>query len=425
MENVFVAWSRNYELARCVADKLENMEFQVTVGGGSPKDMFIGSQIQQQMDSASYAIILAQKKTEFSGSAEFSDNVMFEWGYLISKLTSQKVFAYLIDTDERELPSDLVGSWVIPIKSENNDANEIAQQIVDQFKIEKRSVDKLEVMSRWREIKETLQNYGTQHKYSDFEIAQFVLYSLFSSYYYNDIPTFTKACSKIETTSENLRIVLLIAQLKMQIYEATSNLAKPLGIEDYFEISAMLSHEHESQIEESDLKCWARIIRLDAISLCNCLVIQDSIGDSEYYATEAIRLGTEVLDLIESDLALYPHNTHYANLIKGFQYRNIAGAYLELHNVDQAKEFFKQSVAAREKLYFYFKQTYSTEHTLCSKFAQEYYLSLLERCQYEDNPMEKKRIKLTVEKFLSSWEDDFSRQQSLLRLVKEAFSKID
>ena len=150
MENVFIAWSGNYELATCVAAQLEKRGFHAIVGGGAPHDMYIGVQVQTQMNACAYAVILAQKKPDITDHAEFSDNVMFEWGYLISRLPSKNVFVFLIDTGERELPSDLIGSWIIPVERGEADNEELSLGIANQFEIEIQSLDELEILSRWK-----------------------------------------------------------------------------------------------------------------------------------------------------------------------------------------------------------------------------------------------------------------------------------
>ena len=118
MENVFIAWSKSRSLADSIACKLKESGINPIVGGGLPQDMFVGNQIVSQMDSCNFAMILIQKKGEIGGVAEFNDNVMFEWGYLLAKLGNRKIFVFLIDTSERELPSDLVGSWVMPVSKQ-------------------------------------------------------------------------------------------------------------------------------------------------------------------------------------------------------------------------------------------------------------------------------------------------------------------
>lgn len=425
MENVFIAWSGNYPLACLVASELESRGYQAILGGGSPTDMFIGSQIQAQMNSATYAIILAQKKP-LEGPAEFSDNVMFEWGYLIARLTSKKVFVFLIDTGERELPSDLIGSWVIPVSREGRDETEIATEIIGQFRTEKIVVDKLEIMSRWKEVKIDIKKFGEMGQLGDYEAAQLIFFSILTAYYYDDIDFLLDAIYGLNAQSDTLRVVIGEALAILQIFKSTSNLARPLEIDEYFEITSMLTNEFEIQLDESDLRDWLKIMRYEKLSLCNCIVDIDWQGDdARHYHLEAIAWGEKALSLIEESLFTYPENTQYSNLIKSFLFRNIALAYYSMEEDELAKKYFEQSVESRKKVYFYYKHAHPSDSVLCSKFAQEYYLALLEKCKYENNLMERKRIQATVQRFLNAWEEDFSRQQSLLNKVKNAYSDLN
>lgn len=425
MDNVFIAWSRNKSLAKKVSSLLKASSYTPILGGGTPKDMFVGSQVMNQMDRCNFAIILAQKKPEISSNAEFSDNLMFEWGYLIAKLSSPKVFAYLIDTSERELPSDLMGSWTSIVSTKGKTEEELAQEIVAQFAVEKSAVDKFEILSRWRTVKSVLASYGSSNAYTDHEVAQFVLFGVFSAYYSDDLPSFSRICRNIETTSPDLSAILSLIQTKVMIYEKTDNLSKALEINHYFELTQMLSYAVEETIKDSDLSQWTKIIRLDAMSLADSMV---ALGlkkqDSEIYIQHSIKIGQEVLRLIEENLEAYEANLQFARLLRGLQYRNLSLAYIQLNNSDEAKKYLDLSAKVREELYFSYRQSRDPDPLLLSKLAQEYYLVQLERCNYEISPIEKRGIVLTVEKYIVNWESEFVRQQSLLSMVKHAFEKI-
>ena len=297
MENVFIAWSGNYSLACAVATQLESHGYQAIVGGGSPKDMFVGKQIQAQMNSATYAIILAQKK-DMEGIAEFSDNVMFEWGYLISRLTSKKVYVYLIDTDERELPSDLVGSWVTLVTKNGRSDDEIAEEIVGQFETEIIVLDKLEIMSQWKEVKALIVSLGKSRQLGDHEAAQYVLFSVLTAYYYDEVNSLLNAIYRIAAQSETMKAVTQASTAILSIFDNTANLAKPLEIGDYFEITSMLDQDVENSLEKSDLKDWLKILRYQALNLANTVGMKFALDILFKY----IRLSSALLRLLISKL---------------------------------------------------------------------------------------------------------------------------
>ena len=85
MDNVFIAWSGNKELAKELA-KIINSTNKVNaiVGGGQPKDMFVGEQVLNQIGKCDSAILLVENK-----DGQISPNLMFEWGYIIAKMQSK------------------------------------------------------------------------------------------------------------------------------------------------------------------------------------------------------------------------------------------------------------------------------------------------------------------------------------------------
>ena len=425
MENVFIAWSGNYELATCVAAQLEKRGFHAIVGGGAPHDMYIGVQVQTQMNACAYAVILAQKKPDIADHAEFSDNVMFEWGYMISRLPSKNVFVFLIDTGERELPSDLIGSWIIPVERGEADNEELSLDIANQFEIEIQSLDKLEILSRWKEMKSAIKRHEARRRYSDYEMAQFSLFSLKSAYYHDEMPSFYQALSNMSTATGTLGAVIELTQAIASIFINTANLARPLEIEDYFELTTALSQPFEDRVEENDLRQWAQILRYDAISLCNIMVASgESEDERAFYYEESLTWGRKTLEAIEANIAENPENEFFADLMKSYQYRNQAKAYHELGKVDEAKECLTLAVKNRERFYFQYRRAYPEDSVLRSKLSQEYYLSLLESAKYEDNPLERRKIVATVKKLMGSWKEDFERQQALFEMVRKAYDAL-
>ena len=55
MANVFIGWSGNSKLAYKVKAILETVNHTVTVGGGTPKDMFVGGQVISQINDCTHA----------------------------------------------------------------------------------------------------------------------------------------------------------------------------------------------------------------------------------------------------------------------------------------------------------------------------------------------------------------------------------
>ena len=112
-ESVFVVWGGNQELAGLVGRKLDSIHFSGVVGGGQPTDLFVGSQVLSQIHQCTRAIILVEDTSgiDLASGYNLSDNLMFEWGYIIGTFPPSKVHVFLIDLSARDLPSDLAGSW--------------------------------------------------------------------------------------------------------------------------------------------------------------------------------------------------------------------------------------------------------------------------------------------------------------------------
>ena len=427
MESVFIAWSGNYKVATRVAAQLEAKGFRAVVGGGTPHDMFIGSQVLSQMDACSHAIILAQKKNDTSTGelAKFSENLMFEWGYMIARVSSKNVYAFLIDTGERELPSDLMGSWVVAIKSAGLTEDETAERIVERFEVESRSLDKLAIMSQWKEVKALAKQHAARKKYSDSEMAQMVLFSLKSAYYHNEMSLMLQGLSYTGSIGGMLGAAIEEARCIASVFVKTDGLKKRLQVEDYFEITTFLSQPFEQSFDDESLANWAKILRYDAISLCNVIAPEGlDQAERDYYWNESLAWGEKTLAAIAEDVAHHPENDLFASLMRSYQYRNQSKALKMLGDETTAIEYLGRSVEERERFYFGYKSAFPDDTIMCSKLAQEYYLSLLERARCVGNPIEKRRIMATVKKLMVSWQEDFERQQALLDMVKNAYNAL-
>lgn len=318
-----------------------------------------------------------------------------------------------------------MGSWVVPIQSADLSEEETAAKIVERFEVESRYLDKMAIMSQWKEIKTIAKQHAVRKKYSDFEMAQMVLFSLKSAYYHNEMPLMYRGLSYTGSVGGMLGAVIEEARLIASIFVKTDDLKNHLEVDDYFEITTFLTQPFEESIEDPSLAHWAKILRLDAISLCNVIAPAGlDQAECDYYWNESLAWGKKTLAAIEEEVADHPENDLFASLMRSYQHRNQAKAYRELGDEATAVECFGLSVKERERFYFAYRSSYPDDAVLCSKLAQEYYLSLLERARFEGNPIEKRRIMATVEKLMVSWREDFERKQALLDMVKKAYDAL-
>ena len=427
MESVFIAWSGNYDLACEVGEQLGNKGYRAVVGGGWPRGNFIGRQVIEQMNSCTHAIILASKKTE-GGSCKFSDNLMFEWGYLISKFPEGRVTSYLLDAELEELPTDLAGSWANSIVTTGRALDEIAAEIVRLFRIERTSLDKLEVMSNWQDVKGYISSFAQRHSRSDSEMAQYVLYSVLASFYNNEVDVLDQLIGRIHTASRTLSSIISMVRVMLRAYISTSYMANPLELREYYEIVTMLEQEYEDDVEddEVDLKQWVRIIRLEHMQFCNYLMALATPDEKDaYFHEEVIRLGKRAVGLLEENLAQFPQNRSFAALYLSYLHRNMAVSYRVMGMEEDAIEQFTISGTYRKDFFFKYRTEHQDDAMVCDKISQEYYLALLEQTEFEPDPDKRRRIMRTVRQYLEFWEDQSRRRQSLLEMVREAYARVE
>ena len=185
MDNIFIGWSGNLSLAEQVAALINNKSpKKAIVGGGVPKDMFIGAQVLNQIDRSNYALLLVEDKDD----GQISHNLMFEWGYIAAKLSVNNICTILINKSSRELPSDLLGTWVFELNYDRN--NESEDQFANKiFDIVQRSFGESEeknyfnLIDRWNQVFVRIQTTKVDN---DQEMAEYLLLGSLAAYYYMD-----------------------------------------------------------------------------------------------------------------------------------------------------------------------------------------------------------------------------------------------
>jgi len=115
-----------------VSAQLTAFGFIGIVGGGTPTDTYIVTQIFSQINQCTRTIILVQN-THQELPGVFNNNLMFEWGYLTAKLGPRKLHIFLIGESTKSLPSDLSGVWASEIKNVDKTLDQIAQEVTVMF----------------------------------------------------------------------------------------------------------------------------------------------------------------------------------------------------------------------------------------------------------------------------------------------------
>ncbi|PTW58732.1 putative nucleotide-binding protein with TIR-like domain [Breoghania corrubedonensis] len=135
---VFVVWGGNKDLAEKVSKRLMDKVTEATVGGDLTdldSNYYIGPRIVAQMSEASECIILV--KADFDEKIEryrFRENLMFEWGFLLSRLKKGKLFVFLTNCERTALPSDLQGAFTFVVPRDAETLASQASWIVKKYK---------------------------------------------------------------------------------------------------------------------------------------------------------------------------------------------------------------------------------------------------------------------------------------------------
>ena len=200
--NVFIVWGGNRSLANKVSEKIqERNEFNVIVGGDNPNDIFIGEVVLRQIKMSSVAIILAQNSDKSGNDVLLRPNLMFEWGYISADFKAKNVHVFLMDMEERDLPSDLRGSWAKSIVTKGKSEDDVAKEIADIFDHDyhEQHIPAIETFENWNNIKNDIRNHPVNPLYTDREIAAIILYSFQASFYYHDIKELREWILKIKS----------------------------------------------------------------------------------------------------------------------------------------------------------------------------------------------------------------------------------
>jgi len=441
-KKVFIAWNGdNLEIANKVGDLIGEHDFTAIVGGGSSNNRFVGDTVIKQMNQSEIAIIIIERVPVDKYSYKISENVMYEWGYLNSRINDpEKIRVFLVNTNIDDLPSDVKGFWVNKVikNKYNNDKereksfNETADEISNIFlndinKIKQPNKDKLQYLVRWDEYKHEIYNYNG---YS--QIAEKLLYGMQSSIYLNEIEPLISNLRKIQNCSTEVHSIINCTCSMLSIFIKTNRLTKRLSKSDYNELIDSLSFEYESCINDSELKMWCKILRKDKLQLCYEFAA-DSFNDSKKFLIKSLKQGLEVIDLIKEQIKRKPADEHYASLYLSFQYRNLAEIYNSLHKIspneyslDEEKKYRKLSYETRNKLRQYYKQTYG-EDMIFDNLLQEYILSIIEFYPFvSDNDLQEDMAN-SAQVLIEKWKEQLERKNSIFNEINEkaiAFMKM-
>ncbi|MBO4638554.1 MAG: nucleotide-binding protein [Treponema sp.] len=420
MSNVFIGWSGNKSLADKVADLItEKTGDHVIVGGGLPKDMFIGAQVIDQINRCDTAILLVEDK-----NGMISSNLMFEWGYIYAKFAISNVHAFLLNKQSKDLPSDLMGSWVteVSFNKASTSEQELSERILDLYlqNSKNRTVrNYFDLISDWKKVFTYLTDKTSN---SNQALCEYILAGCLAAYYYQDNMILRQTLNNLKVPLP-VNIIVQFAKAYIDIFIQSENMSKPLSQQDYFSIMQVFETIIKRQKHFSnDVETLLDILNYDAYSLANVLFMKNDNLDEETKkfcsnkAKECLEKDFELLDSFEET---YKNNECLVLLLRSYIFNDIGHLYKDAFNDESSfLEKLTESVEYRKQLHQCFISNYPANIFLATKLEQEYIIALSEQCNYMENSVLKTMYKnLVITKF-EEWEKELVYTSSLTDRIK-------
>lgn len=429
-EKVFIAWGGNQNLAQAVGIELGKHGFLGIIGGGSPSDMFVGTQIFSQINQCTRAIILAENVSHNSDTS-FSNNLMFEWGYLTAKMESRKPHVFLIGVSRKNLPSDLSGIWAKEIDGISKTTESIAQEIVCSF-IEEVSrpveINKIEIFDRWNEIKRYLEIHSVSPAYSEIECAHYLLHSIEVCYAYMEEEQLQELIDRIKPSSDVLAFAIKIIKANLELFTKSHALTHQISLDTFSELKAVFDCKFDFINQDRNLHMWFEYFCASRLGMLYTFIILQSDFDAESklaYSKKAVKCFEDALYALNEIVKKYPGETVYVKLYEGYVYRNLHRIHQIIGDTEKAFQCITDSSKAHEIFYLHYKQHYPSNGYIIKQFGKEYYFGCAERLKYIEDPIEKKITENTIRSFFGKLENESGRQHVVLEQLRHILAGKD
>lgn len=422
IETVFIAWGGNQSLAQCVERELNAQHFNAVVGGGQQTDIFIGTQVLTQIHKATRAILLVENAggTETDGGYNFSDNLMFEWGYITGTFQPSKVHVFLIDVSAKDLPSDLAGSWASEVSTAGQTREDVARLIAGTFAQDAShsiEMDKLQIMHMWSRVLHYIETYNDAPQCSDIELAHYLVHSIETCYYYMDEDRLEELVGAIRPVSRVLEFAVALVKANIRLFRETGGLHLPLPFDSYMELKTFFERPFDISYQDEGLDHWFRFFCMRRSALLRRMVAinpEFTEADRRGLMEETLQLTNQALGILSQIVERHPADAGYANMYRGYIHRDKYLLLTTLGDHDAAVAENRLAVRAKESMYIEYKTRYPQDLILIQHLGQEYYLALAERVDFVEDPIERMMMKKTIGTFLEKLERSTDRQHVLL-----------
>ena len=353
---------------------------------------------------------------------QISHNLMFEWGYITAKLPVNNICTILINKSPRDLPSDLLGTWVFELKSEaGGDETALAKEVLE---IVERSFgedgDKnyFNLIDRWPQIFSRLKN---QLPENDTESAEYILMGCLAAYYYMDNIPLRKL---LDTLSGTMAIndVISFAKAYIDIFIESENMTKEISQDTAFALVEVFestltraSSIGEEQDRLLDILCY------DAYGLTCSLFLKNPDIDEELksiFVEKSLDCYTKAIEIID-EFSEKNNCVCLWQLLRSYLFNDLAHFYLSVvGDTEKFKSYLASSVEQRKMLYQTFASMYPDNLFLATKFEQEYIIALSEQCNYLEEGFTKAMFKKNILSKFQRWQKELIYTSSLTDRIK-------
>ncbi len=425
MGNIFIGWSGNKDLADEIAVLLnkQSQSFAI-VGGGKPKDMFIGAQVIDQINRCDLAILLVEDKNGI-----ISPNLLFEWGYILAKFSVNNVHAFLINKKAKDLPSDLLGSWVNEIlyNKENQTKEEIASEIVNIFlknNTNQSVKNYFDLISNWKQVYALL---TSDIPNSNQSVCEYILSGCLAAYYYQDNNMLRQVLNTIKI-NDTISTVVIFAKAYVDVFLKSDNMTKALSQTEFF--NCMQTFEmvlKRNKLLSSDVEMLLDILCYDVYGLSCMLYLKNGDLDSEtikFCSEKAKTCFEKDIEMLETFNGTFKNNKCLNNLLRSYIFNDIGHLYRDaFKDNEKFLHYLSMSLEERKNLYQSFTSLYSNNIFLANKLEQEYIIALSEQCNYMDDSFLKTMYQQSVLAKYEEWEKELVYTSSLTDRIKDNINK--
>jgi hypothetical protein len=365
---IFIAWEQDKTkiLADLVKTKLEDRKFSPVLGGeeANPQKMnfYLGAQVLAQLNSASRAIIL---------TSTFRPNLMFEFGYLVSRLKPSNLHVFLIDNERSKLPADLNGIWCETIPrslNEKDDMKEdtlLADTIIELFikQIKEYPDESVVALCNWARWKTWLEDMTQGKRATDPKnLGLAILHSIQPALYYDDLEFLRHLLKQMNcTTPGELEKAMSIVFLACDYHDITEDAFSEPKPERFVNLVRSLEATLETiRINDFNklnlnnlLWIWTELIGNDFLGLCYRRMAQT--GNKKRYREDSLKKACrsfkkakvflDKLDKMEGEL-----NRTWFLLWKSYVYYNLGRVATELRSYEYGKKILIEARRARTDL---------------------------------------------------------------------------